>query len=208
MARKPRFYSREEMIAEARRIAGLFGTEALKCRDFQKHSAMCFHTCCNHFGSWNKFVEAAGLVPRMMKLYKRLHIPLRIVLNVLKRDNCKCFLCNASPANDIMVELQVDHIKPVSMGGSNDMDNLWTLCKKCNRLKGDNYDINIRLEAFKHKLVCELQKEIKDNIKYQTCKGHVLPNRSVCLTKEVCQPVFASLEEVEDLIDVPGESSD
>jgi ATP-dependent helicase IRC3 len=39
--------------------------------------------------------------------------------------------------------LDVDHIAPKHFGGSNILDNLQTLCKKCNQLKGTNY-INFR----------------------------------------------------------------
>ena len=44
-------------------------------------------------------------------------------------------LCGAS-AND-GVKLEVDHIVPVSKGGKSTMDNLQTLCERCNRGKRD-----------------------------------------------------------------------
>ena len=59
-------------------------------------------------------------------------INLRMRLLVLKRDNFKCCICGASPAKDPSVELQVDHIKPWSKGGETIIDNLQTLCSKCN----------------------------------------------------------------------------
>jgi len=57
---------------------------------------------------------------------------------VLKRDNFKCCACGASPAKDPHVELHIDHIIPWSKGGETTIDNLQTLCSKCNLGKGDS----------------------------------------------------------------------
>lgn len=43
----------------------------------------------------------------------------------------------ASPAKDSTVELHVDHIIPWAKGGETVMDNLQTLCSKCNWGKSD-----------------------------------------------------------------------
>ena len=51
---------------------------------------------------------------------------------VLKRDHFKCCACGASPAKDPAVELHIDHIIPWSKGGNTTIDNLQTLCSKCN----------------------------------------------------------------------------
>lgn len=48
------------------------------------------------------------------------------------RDGNRCILCSSKES------LEVDHIVPVCLGGTNDSDNLQTLCKKCNRKKGGN----------------------------------------------------------------------
>lgn len=52
--------------------------------------------------------------------------------NVLERDNHKCVACGS---ND---RLEVDHIKPVSKGGTSDECNLQVLCFKCNRGKSND----------------------------------------------------------------------
>jgi len=52
---------------------------------------------------------------------------------VMMRDNFSCCLCG----NGTEGKLEVDHRVPVSKGGSDDMDNLQTLCFDCNRGKGD-----------------------------------------------------------------------
>lgn len=57
---------------------------------------------------------------------------LRLRFQVLKGDNFSCCQCGASPAKDSTVELHIDHIKPWSKGGETILDNLQTLCSKCN----------------------------------------------------------------------------
>lgn len=56
---------------------------------------------------------------------------------VLKRDGERCVKCGASAKTDPTVTLEVDHIVPVSKGGSDDSDNLQTLCSRCNQGKKD-----------------------------------------------------------------------
>ena len=65
------------------------------------------------------------------------NITVRLRFKVLKRDNFKCCACGASPAKDPSVELHVDHIVPWSKGGETTIDNLQTLCSKCNLGKSD-----------------------------------------------------------------------
>ena len=60
---------------------------------------------------------------------------------VLKWDNRTCLWCGKEQRNG--VSLQVDHIQPVAMGGSNELSNLQTLCKECNRIK-KTHQINFR----------------------------------------------------------------
>ena len=57
---------------------------------------------------------------------------LRLRFKVLQRDRFKCCICGASPAKDPAVELHVDHIFPWSKGGETVLENLQTLCSKCN----------------------------------------------------------------------------
>ena len=52
---------------------------------------------------------------------------------VFKRDNFRCQYCGRSSPEVI---LEVDHIVPVAEGGKNDMMNLITSCRDCNRGKG------------------------------------------------------------------------
>lgn len=56
---------------------------------------------------------------------KRTPIPKSTRFEVFKRDKFTCQYCGATAPNVI---LEVDHIKPVSKGGSNDLLNLVTAC--------------------------------------------------------------------------------
>ena len=63
---------------------------------------------------------------------KREHIPAKLRHEFFKRDNYRCRECGATNKE---TTLEIDHIVPVSKGGSNNITNLQTLCKKCNRSK-------------------------------------------------------------------------
>lgn len=60
----------------------------------------------------------------------------RLRATVLIRDNCLCRMCGASPAKDPAVTLHVDHVVPWSKGGRTVIENLQTLCERCNVGKG------------------------------------------------------------------------
>jgi hypothetical protein len=55
-------------------------------------------------------------------------------IRVMKRDRFRCTYCGI-PGTD--AELEIDHIIPVSKGGSNHLSNLTTACRKCNQSKGN-----------------------------------------------------------------------
>ncbi len=54
---------------------------------------------------------------------------------ILSRDNSCCMYCGRKPEDNI--KLTVDHIVPISKGGTDDLENLWTLCQECNQGKRD-----------------------------------------------------------------------
>jgi hypothetical protein len=68
---------------------------------------------------------------------KRILVSSSKKLFVFKRDKYICQYCGISGN---LVELECDHIKPVSKGGNNDLSNLITACKPCNRNKSDSED--------------------------------------------------------------------
>ena len=82
-------------------------------------------------------INDSSIVPiDFMKKEKESRNPInpKLRYEVLKRDRFKCRYCGAKGK---YVKLEVDHIIPVSRGGTDDIDNLRTSCFKCNRGKGD-----------------------------------------------------------------------
>lgn len=64
---------------------------------------------------------------------ERKQLPKKTRFEVFKRDSFACQYCGNS-APDVILE--VDHIVPVAEGGGNDIMNLVTSCRDCNRGKG------------------------------------------------------------------------
>jgi hypothetical protein len=54
---------------------------------------------------------------------------------ILRRDHSSCRLCGTTATEG--ASLEVDHIVPVSRGGTNDPHNLQTLCHACNAGKSN-----------------------------------------------------------------------
>jgi len=61
-------------------------------------------------------------------------------IQVKRRDGYACLCCGDNRVG----KLQIDHIKPFSMGGVTSIENSQTLCVICNRYKGNN-EIDFRL---------------------------------------------------------------
>ena len=55
---------------------------------------------------------------------------------IYKRDGYRCCICGRSEYSDY---LEIDHIKPIAKGGKSTYNNLQTLCRRCNKEKGDKY---------------------------------------------------------------------
>ncbi len=58
----------------------------------------------------------------------------KIRFSVYKRDGYRCRYCHAS---DRFENLEIDHIIPISKGGKSTLNNLQTLCHRCNVEKGN-----------------------------------------------------------------------
>ena len=64
--------------------------------------------------------------------YGRQPIPRELRHEIFKRDGYRCRECGATKDE---TSLEIDHIIPVARGGTNDINNLQTLCRECNRMK-------------------------------------------------------------------------
>lgn len=78
-------------------------------------------------------------------------IPKKMRFLVFQRDNHTCQYCGAKAPR---VELQLDHVVPVSAGGENTFENLKTSCWDCNIGKGViSLDDREATEALLHKIM-------------------------------------------------------
>ena len=98
---------------------------------------------------------------------KRKPLTKKIRFEVFKRDKFTCQYCGSS-APDVILE--VDHIKPVASGGTNDLINLITSCKDCNRGKGkvrldDSQEVQKQSEAIKE--LAERREQIELMVKWR-----------------------------------------
>lgn len=162
MENKNRRLSDEELYEEIERVWMLLGRQPTYTDMRNGISKYSPHTFENHFGSWRNALESfvkyinnendespelleVTSIPNIPQIAKHLkntqtsqehttnrNINLRLRFLVMKKDNFKCCMCGASPAKDPSVELHIDHIIPWSKGGETTIDNLQTLCSKCN----------------------------------------------------------------------------
>lgn len=77
--------------------------------------------------------QLLGTAPSRKKR-TRVALPLNVRWDILKRDHYRCVICGAHPPD---VELEVDHIVAVSRSGTDEVENLRTLCRHCNQGKKD-----------------------------------------------------------------------
>ncbi|GAX41921.1 hypothetical protein NIES4075_29180 [Tolypothrix sp. NIES-4075] len=66
----------------------------------------------------------------------RSYIPIEIDRRVRNAARNRCGYC-LSPQHLVMARLEIEHIIPISKGGSNDESNLWLACPLCNGYKSD-----------------------------------------------------------------------
>ena len=91
---------------------------------------------------------------------KRKPISKKTRFEVFKRDSFQCKYCGAK-APDVLLE--IDHIKPVSKGGENDITNLITACFDCNRGKGKR-EIGDKTEVHKQRPELERLQNEKEQL--------------------------------------------
>jgi hypothetical protein len=74
---------------------------------------------------------------RMSMEYERSLMTSSMRADILRRDSYRCVKCGATAQQG--AELHIDHIRPVSLGGTTIPENLQTLCAPCNRGKGNRF---------------------------------------------------------------------
>ncbi len=119
----------------------------------------------------------------------RQSIPKSIRFEVFKRDSFTCQYCGRKSPD---VLLEIDHIEPVSKGGTNDILNLITACKDCNAGKSDRRLSDTTVLDKQRQQLEELQ-ERKDQIEmmFQWQKGlhdledQVITQLSDCWSEQV-----------------------
>ena len=67
-------------------------------------------------------------------------VPEATALSIYERDNYRCRYCGEDVGSTAEIYWRgrptVDHLKPVSSGGNDDANNLYTSCGSCNAYKG------------------------------------------------------------------------
>jgi hypothetical protein len=156
-----RNFSDEDLFEEIERIWILLGRQPTTTDIKKGVSKYALNSYSRRFGGWRNALQAfvdyinnddGDLVehrsteqkkenncalPEIIQHKTSRDINLKLRFKVLQRDNFKCCACGASPAKDPSVELHIDHIIPWSKGGETTIDNLQTLCSKCNLGKSD-----------------------------------------------------------------------
>ncbi len=158
------FIANEELFSEMERIWHLIGHRPSK--DEWEHSQphYSYTTYKTRFGGWinacSAFIEHISMPaivaaknldsPQLQSIDKpaikpkdaseKRSIPMKLRYQVLARDCFKCVGCGRSPATHAGVVLHIDHIKPFSMGGKTELENLRSLCQDCNWGKGDDIE--------------------------------------------------------------------
>lgn len=91
---------------------------------------------------------------------KRKSVPQSIRFEVFKRDSFTCQYCGHKAPDVLLV---IDHIQPVSKGGTNDILNLTTSCKDCNSGKS-NKQLNETTIIDKQRFQLEELQERKEQL--------------------------------------------
>lgn len=114
-----------------------------------------------------EFIDQRGLIPGKSSGWGSKRV------NLLS-EHPFCRLCGARPSRNNTVELDIDHIEPASLGGSDERENLQVLCAQCNRAKGNQFLISAEVAHAKHLkmkvgcVFCSL-----DNERIQYCDTYI-----------------------------------
>jgi 5-methylcytosine-specific restriction endonuclease McrA len=110
----------------------------------KKDVHICYE-CIEHLSEWfvSNHVGSPGLLwlksmeQKYYNKYKKTrscYLPKKIRQKILQKYKFTCQKCGSKE------KLTIDHIKPISKGGTDDFNNLTILCKSCNSRKGAKYE--------------------------------------------------------------------
>ena len=141
----------------------------------------------------DEYIDARGLAVWQHRRQSSGYISGTLRYEVLKKSAFHCELCGV--AADVRA-LEVDHILPRNLGGSDEPSNLQALCYSCNAMKRDRDDSDLRAvrESYAHResgcLFCEIPQErvvLENELAYSVNDGFpvtpfhclVLPKRHI-----------------------------
>lgn len=132
------------------------------------------------------FLEKRGDAPWEHRRRSAGYVPGSIKYEVLKRAKFRCELCGVAASE---CALEVDHILPRNRGGDDDLSNLQALCYRCNSMKRDRDDSDLRAvrESIDHResecvfcdpaarpIIMENRLSIAIADRYPVTEGHLL----------------------------------
>lgn len=143
-AKRPTKFSNAELLDMLQSLAKQIGSTPSQ-RDCDLNLPITSGVFRDRFGSYNNAVRIIGLKPNDQSSRKTAvasrktraskdKISPKTRFEILSRDGFRCQYCGATPQDGAILE--VDHIIPVSKGGSREKENLKTSCRQCNIGKG------------------------------------------------------------------------
>lgn len=138
---------------------------------------------------------------------KRKSVSAKTRFEVFKRDAFKCQYCGKGV--DAGAVLEVDHLTPVAEGGTNEIFNLVTACKDCNRGKGKTRLSDKEQAKREAKFLKEEWERLEISKLYLQWKQEIIIQRAeecqhlsdmfCCVTG--CEFTMAGKEKIQELID-------
>jgi hypothetical protein len=101
---------------------------------YSRHWDLTFDQLQHEFAA-ARAVRSQQSTTAFLRQQERSRITAGVRSKVLARDRYRCRDCGISA--DLGAVLHVDHVIPISRGGSSDLGNLQTLCQECNLGKGN-----------------------------------------------------------------------
>lgn len=128
---------------------------------------------------------------------KRKSLPKKVRYEVLKRDSFTCQYCGRMAPEVI---LEVDHIIPVAEGGDEEMFNLITSCRDCNRGKGKT-TISDQTVIEKQKKQLKDANEVREQVEMMIKWREELKNTMDMQIDEICNLVAGMTKENVNITD-------